>query len=148
MTLVTSRGPCFGISGSRVATPETTAIIEDWVASLPMSSTIYHGACVGVDAAVANAAYRAGLNVIAVVPATTGLVDRDAVMSYSLAVIYAPPGSGKENDYRARNKLLVHQVRMQQGRLKAFWNGNKRSGTFMTINIARRANVPVDIQEI
>ena len=123
-------------------------MIEKWLESLPRVSTIYHGACIGIDAMVAQLAWQIGHKVVAVIPAVTSQVAIASWKHWSHFVIYAPEGRGNENAYRARNKLLVRQLHQRGGLLKAYWNGNKRSGTYMTINIAKSAGVPVEIERL
>ena len=139
---------CYGVTGTRNPPENIDDIVFEWIQSLPAGSTIYHGGCVGVDAVVARLAWQAGHKVIAVLPILGGQIDRDSWQRWSHFVIYAPMGVGSENDYRARNKLLVHQLYKRGGLLKAFWNGRKRSGTSMTINIAKGEQVPVEIEEL
>ena len=139
---------CYGVTGSRDPSDAAKHIVGAWVETLPQASTVYHGGCVGIDAIVAQLAYAWGHRVIAVLPAIGALVDCDARDKYSQVVIHAPPGRGRTNDYRARNELLVYQLKAEGGLLKAFWDGSYRSGTKMTMNIAERAGVSVEIGDI
>lgn len=43
--------------------------------------------------------------------------------------------------YRTRNEEMVRRA----GRVVAFWDGVERGGTWMTMNIARRAGKPVEV---
>jgi len=140
----------WGVTGHRTASDQTEALIRNWASTIGWTSptTLYHGCCIGTDEIAARAARNQGaVTVIAVVPAATGLISQNALEA-SHHIIYAPPGRGDTNDYRARNELLVYQLQKRSGTLKGFWNGSTRSGTSMTLNIARRASVPVEVQEI
>ena len=131
--------PKYGMTGTRTATPLLYKTVRAWVMSLPDDAIIYHGACEGADALVAEAAKERGLYVIAVVPHNKKAVDYNSVRN-SDERIDAPKGMNGKNDYRVRNELLVSQVDF----MHAFWTGKKRySGTFMTMNIARKTNVPL-----
>ena len=67
-----------------------------------------------------------------VVPSNKKLVNNKVLSIKNATVIYMPDGSS----YRDRNKKIVELSEY----VEAFWNGAKfRSGTFMTINIAKRA---------
>jgi len=137
---------CYGVTGSRDPDISVRGKIRSWLETISPKSIIYHGGCKGIDIQTAEIAFDLGYKVVAVVPASTSYLGN--YLRWSHFVIYAPKGIGSENDYRARNKLLVRQVKKQDGLLKAFWNGNKRSGTYMTINIARQNNVDVSIERI
>jgi hypothetical protein len=142
----------WGVTGHRAVSASTVLLIDAWIAEIGaianLRATLYHGCCIGTDdIAACTARAHGNIDVVAVVPAATGLISHRALEA-SHHIIYAPPGRGDTNDYRARNELLVYQLKKQGGTLKGFWNGNTRSGTSMTLNIARRASVTVDIQEI
>lgn len=142
------KGRCYGVTGTRHPSSDARQSVIDWVNSLPRGSTLYHGGCIGVDAIAAKFAWQRHLTVIGVLPANHTMIAHGAWKEWSHFIIHAPPGRGNTNDYRARNELLVYQLKMEGGLLKAFWTGSQRSGTKMTINIAERANVPVDIERI
>lgn len=48
------------------------------------------------------------------------------------------------NAYRARNEVMVDRA----DRIVAFWDGEARSGTFMTINLAKQKKKPFEIIDI
>jgi len=134
----------YGVTGTRTPTVEALEKVEEWVRSLPEDATLYHGACQGVDSYAAQSATMHGLRVVAVVPYNRSKICQDALVS-SDEHIYVQQGSSRyNNDYRVRNEMLVSKVE----HLTAFWNGEERSGTFMTINIGKRAGIPVDVIQV
>jgi hypothetical protein len=96
------------------------------------------GACVGIDQYIAEylLCKHPDVRQIIVVPGDAKLVsglflDRMQQHSSIVTILHMPPGSS----YRDRNKRIVFLSDM----VEAFWDGRKRSGTLMTINIARKA---------
>jgi len=136
--------PKFGMTGTRTVTPLLDDAITAWIRSLPDNAIVYHGACEGADALVAKKAKESGLYVIAVVPYNRKAVDWESIKNSDVR-INAPKGSEGKNDYRVRNELIVSSV----DKMHAFWTGKTRySGTYMTINIAKKSNVPVTIDRV
>lgn len=64
--------------------------------------------------------------------------------------IHVDCGRGKDEPFRARNEAMVlgldynGQKEGPVDLLIAFWHGRRRSGTFMTMNIAKKHDIPVD----
>jgi predicted Rossmann fold nucleotide-binding protein DprA/Smf involved in DNA uptake len=130
-----------GMTGTRNLTSEGRDKIIEWVNSLPDDTMFFHGACFGADSVAAKAARERGLYVVAVIPDNKSQVNLESVR-FSNKRIFAGPETSSKNCYRIRNELLVSLV----DSMAAFWTGKKRySGTWMTINIANKASVPVDI---
>jgi hypothetical protein len=96
------------------------------------------GACVGIDQYIAEylLCEHPDVRQIIVVPWDKKLVsglflDRMQQHSSIVTILYMPPGSS----YRDRNKRIVFLSDM----VDAFWDGRKRSGTTMTMHIAKKA---------
>lgn len=99
---------------------------------------IVTGACVGVDSFVHHFVGRYYPSILRTVvfPGDTKAVD-PTVERDADEVIWMPVGSS----YRLRNEKLVSLSEV----FAAFWSGNERSGTFMTMNIAqRKGELPLD----
>jgi hypothetical protein len=105
--------------------------IEHTIESLEADAFV-SGACVGGDEIVALmvARYHPTKQNIVIVPANLSQVSQNAI-DVATEVIRMPRGTS----YRERNTEIV----LRADRMIAFWNGQQRSGTLMTINIARRA---------
>lgn len=105
----------------------------------PTKHKIVTGACIGVDALAARIAKELGFKVLTIVPANRSKVDpqwRD----FCDESIEMQAGT----DYRARNDLLVHHSELLLAFPSGWWL-NPRSGESMTVNIAKRRGVPVQI---
>jgi hypothetical protein len=93
-----------------------------------------HGACVGGDAYIAQMVKKHHPEAIirAIVPANQSQVDQESI-KISHEIIRMLPGSS----YRDRNESIVKN----SDEMYAFWTGVQAgSGTYMTINIAKRAD--------
>jgi len=98
-------------------------------------SRVVTGACVGVDTFVYEFfnKFYPDIPQTVVFPAdrkAVGLTE-DGVRAAGHTVVVMPDGTS----YRQRNKKIVEL----SDKLAAFWTGQTRSGTFMTMNIARKA---------
>jgi len=134
-----------------------TPVIEDELRALE-SSTLYVGGCYGGDCVVAQAALRVGHKVHTILPTPIEqlcvhwknfqrlIADNLAVRPHTTTWEYADPhGRSRPEPYRLRNEKLVKRGK---DLLLAFANRQEqepRSGVTMTINIARRAGVPVKV---
>lgn len=119
-----------GFTASRNLSKYGKKKIENLIQKLE-ANTYIHGACIGGDAYIAKMVkkYHPKSVLIAVVPRNLSKVDSKSV-SISDKVI-------NEGNYRERNTRIVNESDF----IIAFWNGKKiHSGTYMTINIARRKN--------
>lgn len=139
-----------GITGSRSIENVDFLCIERIIRSLSPGDTVVQGACRGVDAAAAYcvvlrnhyAETFGALNLHTVVPGPRAWVARD-FLTWDGTFEYMPEGT----DYRARNLRILEQV----DRLIAFPlyreddPGSTRSGSWMTIRMARDAGIPVEI---
>lgn len=105
--------------------------IEDFI----LATEFITGGCWGGDTEIAKAVreYHPGIPHKIILPADRSQVDRVAIESAwpKNNIIEMPGGS----TYRDRNERIVSEC----DRLIAFWTGNTRSGTHMTINIGCRA---------
>jgi hypothetical protein len=100
------------------------------------------GGCWGGDEYIAKAIrrYHPHIPHTVVVPGSLRQVSQDAIRT-ATQIIWMPPGSS----YWQRNDKIVEF----STRMIAFWTGEREhSGTFMTINIARRAGKHVGIYNI
>lgn len=134
--------PPVGISGSRRLRPEGRAIIAQALEGVPFGTRLITGAAIGVDACVARLAPEYGLLVHTVVPANRRDVSpfwEERADSFELM----PEGTA----FRARNLRIVEL----SSRLLAFPlhpesdPRSQRSGSWMTVRLARAAGIPVDI---
>ena len=95
---------------------------------------IVTGACVGVDECIFFwfRAHYPEIPQTVVFPADRKAVDltEGEVRIAGHTVVLMPPGTS----YRQRNEKLVELSDL----VGAFWTGQKRSGTYMTMNIARK----------
>lgn len=94
---------------------------------------IVTGACVGIDSYVHHWFFKnyPWIHRTVVFPGDLKAVDL-TVEATADEVIRMPKGSS----YRARNEKMVEI----SDRMAAFWTGQQRSGTHMTLNIAKRAD--------
>lgn len=131
-----------GFTGTRNVRDVDLERIRAAVLALPPDATVVTGACIGVDALVARMAHGGRRHVHTIVPAGRSRVDpywRQHCNTFE----EMPPGT----DYRARNERIVEL----SDRLVAFpeypedHHRSHRSGTWMTVRIARRAGKPVEV---
>lgn len=128
-----------GFTGTRRVRPGDEAVLARIVGALG-AVRVVTGGCVGVDAVVAALAHQRGLHVHTVLPANRAQVDprwREHCRTYEKM----PDGT----DYRGRNERLVRLSDRLVAVLDRPYGRNVRSGTEMTINIARRSGKRVDI---
>ncbi|HVQ45150.1 MAG TPA: hypothetical protein VMT30_09450 [Candidatus Saccharimonadia bacterium] len=132
-----------GFSGTRSAGHRDAGRIADIVSDLPPDCTVVTGGCIGVDMLVAVAAHQRGLKVHTVLPADRSRVGRFWRQHCDIFE-EMPPGT----DYRARNERIVEL----SDRLITIPEASeddprsRRSGTWMTVRIARRAGKPVQVE--
>jgi len=133
--------PAIGFTASRVPhilTPDEYRKRVNAVVKRLDADTYITGVCWGGDEYIALAVrrYHPDARLIGVVPSLLRQVSSKA-MEASTELIRMPPRSS----YRQRNVKIVEL----STRMVAFWaNSRAHSGTFMTINIARRAGKIVD----
>ena len=123
MTIYAFTGPKSGCSEELVL--NTLADLN-----LTQDDTIVTGACIGLDSQISHLArkhYPLTKQKI-VVPSNRKYIDK-TVFANGFVVLMGPLTS-----YRDRN---TEMVRISQ-KIISFFNGNERSGTFMTMNIARK----------
>lgn len=133
-----------GWTATRHLTDELRAWITDTIHALPIDATVITGGCVGGDAYIARVASERGMDVHAILPANRSQVDPEWAQ-YCTTVTQMPEGS----TYRDRNAEIVrvsgwiyaapahpeHDPR------------SRRSGTWMTVRIARREGVPIRLPD-
>jgi len=117
-------------------------VIREAVQSLPEGTRVVTGACIGVDAEVAYLAYGT-YHVHTVVPADRSRVDpqwRDYCDTFE----EMPVGT----TYRDRNQRIVDLSTRLIGIAQAPEDDihSRRSGTWQTIRMARRAGKAVDVR--
>lgn len=136
-----------GFTGARETTPIQAAWVRDLIAGME-AGTYVTGACTGVDEAVARAV--AGLwpdarNVI-LVPANRSCISPGfltAMGRVGAEIVPMAPGT----DYRDRNQAIVDLSDRLVG-IPPFREDHpacRRSGTWQTIRMARRACLRVDV---
>jgi predicted Rossmann-fold nucleotide-binding protein len=130
-------------TGARVITPAGAERVRAVVEALPRATRVLTGGCVGVDALVAWAAYHVDLSVHTVLPALDRYTDSEWAR-WCVSHEQLPPSP---DPYRARNARLIFLA----DRLIAFpaWpegdGRSRRSGTWMTVRLAYRAQKPVEL---
>ena len=133
-------------SGSREPTGWMQSHAAQIVDALDSATRVVVGGCVGIDALIARLAYKRGLWVHAVLPADRRFVDpdwRDYCDSYEELEPSREP-------FRARNTRMVELID-RGGCLHALpqfheqHDDSKRSGTWMTIRLARGAKKPTRV---
>ena len=120
---------------------DLASLVERWV-----PTSIVTGGCVGVDSFVHHWFRKSHPNILrkVVLPGNLQAVDLTVADSASGGLVKMPP-RGKGSSYRERNEALVESCDL----MAAFWTGQERSGTFMTMNIALRASkLPVSWETI
>lgn len=123
----------WGFTGSQAGADED--IILDTLFSLPLEDEdwVVTGACIGIDSQVFHLVkdYFPKVHQLVVFPSNMNRVDH-TIEQYISEAIYMIEGT----DYRDRNERLV----AESDKMVAFWKGSQRSGTYMTMNIARRVS--------
>ena len=134
-----------GFTGTRHATPAMTDHLERIIAELPADCTVVTGACIGVDALAATLAYQRGLRVHTIVPADRSRVDREW-RGWCHTFEEMPHGT----TYRDRNQRIVERSTRLIAVPEAPENApeSRRSGTWMTVRIARRLGRPVQVEPL
>ena len=102
------------------------------ILNLKSGDWLITGACIGVDAQIFHLAKDRYPEIpqLVIFPYNRDKIDT-TIEAYANDVIWMPQGT----DYRDRNERIV----AESDRIIAFWTGKERSGTYMTMNIARRA---------
>lgn len=125
-----------GFTGTRGMRPDDRLIIDSVLTDLVVhcgATEFVTGGCLGTDGYIVRfgvESFGDTINQVVVVPANKKLVDFEAV-KLANSVIQMRPGT----TYRDRNEKIVKHSYI----VVAFWTGKRaHSGTFMTMNIARR----------
>lgn len=131
-----------GWTGTRSLNDDGREWILGIIDLLHPDTIIITGACVGADAYIARVAHDHGLYVHAIVPFNRSQVDpewRDYCDTYD----EMPDGT----DYRYRNERIVDASDRMYGiaDYPEKHEQSRRSGTWMTIRIARRDAKPVEV---
>lgn len=132
-----------GFTGTRSLPTSCYADVERIVKALPQGTRVVTGGCVGVDDFVAFTAHANGYPVHSVVPADQSRV-APGWGDYCSSFEVMPPGT----DYRARNERIVELSDRIIAIPEALEDAarSRRSGTWMTVRIARRAGKPVQVE--
>jgi predicted Rossmann-fold nucleotide-binding protein len=127
-----------GWTGSRNITEAMRQYIDQTIAALP-HVIVVTGGCIGVDAYVARVAHARGLHVHTIVPYDRSRVDPDWEQ-YALTCYPMPLGT----TYKDRNQAIVNRSDIMYGVPSHPESDPKsrRSGTWQTIRMARRQDVP------
>lgn len=121
---------------------QIAAVLDD----LPAGTLVLTGGCVGVDAAVARLALARGLAIYTILPPNLSQVDPEW-RAHCSAYEQLPTGdrSAGAEGYRLRNTRMVSlSTRLVALPDRPYVRG-LRSGTWMTVHIAERAALPIDI---
>lgn len=126
----------YGFTGSQYGTTEN--IIKTTINGLNLKDTdsVITGACIGVDSQISHYVKQHYPNVHQIIIVPWNLKKVDKTVYNNGEVIFMLP----DTTYRDRNIAIVEHSDI----LIALWNGRKAySGTFMTINIARKKGMAV-----
>lgn len=131
------------VSGTKFPTQKQIDDLTTWISSLPTDTVIIQGCCIGIDTYAAFLAKARGLRVEGYVPFDRSRVDPDVVSVCDL-IIECP--NSKES-YRTRNEMMVFSLNDKDlDHVRAYPGEEKiRSGTMMTVNIAKRAGFRAEI---
>ncbi len=139
------------ITGNRHPSRSDNIIISRVMKDVVLQSKkIIFGGAIGVDTVALESAikWRHFLNkpvrLIVIVPNTLSSQPRETWVTSHKADRIIELGNDGPNRFRIRNTAMVRRSDV----LVAFWNGQKRSGTYMTMNIARRMKKPVKVIRI
>ena len=130
----------FGFTGPKSGCDESIVLKVLSELYLTQNDTVVTGACIGLDSQISHLVrkhYPLTKQRI-VVPNNRKFVDQTTFANGD--VILMPD----DTSYRDRNEEMV---RLSE-KVISFWNGNKRSGTYMTMNIAKRHNKLYKIVDI
>lgn len=136
-------GPVVGFSGSLEPPPQAIPYLGEIIKTLSAQTVVVHGAADGIDHFAGLLAVGAGLRVLAILPFNRSRVP-DAWRRACTHYIEAP---NSDRPYRTRNAMVVDRIH----HLYALpWNDehdprSARSGTWMTVRMARRSFVPVEV---
>ena len=132
-----------GFTGSRAVSDRMRRFIDGVLDALDTDTdSVVTGGCVGVDAYVARAASTRGLLVFTVLPANMDQADPEWDL-YCDEASHMPAGT----TYKDRNAMLVHLSERMVG-VPAYGEHHpksKRSGTWQTIRLCRKAGKPIDV---
>jgi predicted Rossmann fold nucleotide-binding protein DprA/Smf involved in DNA uptake len=132
-----------GWTGTRTLRKRDLWIVRAAVASfVPRSVQFVTGGCVGVDAEVARLATTFGVYVHTIIPWDRSRVDPEW-SAFCDSHELMPEGSSYADRNRrivAMSDLLVGVAQHPEGHI-----GSRRSGTWQTLRIARRAGVPTRV---
>lgn len=126
-----------GWTGTRRLTDDMRRFIDTAIDKLHGAVWVITGGCVGVDAYVAEVAFRRGLHVHTILPADRSRVDpqwRDHCTTYE--------EMSRGTTYRDRNERIVALTTTDMFAVPEASEDDpisRRSGTWMTVRIARRA---------
>jgi len=131
-----------GFTGSREMTEATEWAIRNVITHLPRSAIVVTGGCIGVDAYVARLATGYGLHVHTIPPADRSRVDPDWEQ-HCLTCFPMPEGT----TYKDRNQAIVDRADRLYGfpRYSEAHPKSKRSGTWQTIRMAIKKDIPTEI---
>lgn len=129
-----------GFTGTRNLTKQDYGVIAEVIKNLPDDVRIVNGGCVGVDTLVARYAFLRSLHVHTIFPSDLSQVDPDAYR-WCTTSERMPEGSS----YRDRDRRIVEEsdVLIAFAQYPENYSRSLRSGTWMTVRIAKRCNVPV-----
>jgi len=131
------------ITGTRTVRAQDCDRLAQRLAALDVERvTLITGACIGVDALAAAFWHRLGGRVHTIVPANRAQVD-----PYWAAACTTWEAMPAGTDYRARNREMVDQADqvLAFARYPEADGRSRRSGTWMTVRLARKAQKLVEV---
>lgn len=135
-------GRRIAVTGTQRLTPSAQGFVEAVILALLQDTHVITGTCIGVDTVVAHTAFMRGLYVTAIVPAKREKVDPEW-RAYCTDFYEMPDGDPEP--YRRRNEEVVRRGDILAGfpTFPEKHSRSIRSGTWMTVRIARQAGKPV-----
>lgn len=132
----------YGFTATRQVRACDLDLIRDVILTLPSKILVVTGGCIGGDAVIARMARKRGLDVHTILPANRAQVDPDWAQ-HCTSFQEMPPGT----DYRDRNQAIVRMSDTIIGfpQFSETDPRSRRSGTWMTLRLARRAEKSVEI---
>lgn len=124
-----------GWTGTRNVLPEDDWLVEALV-ELYSGHRFITGACIGIDAMVAEAAHRRGEHVHTIIPSNLSAVDP---WVYTRCTTYEQMEKG--STYRDRNLRIVESSNLLVGIPETATN--QRTGTWQTIRLGQKAGIEV-----
>lgn len=133
----------YGFTGTRQSSLYMRECVGLLIDRLPERCWIVTGGCIGADAYAARYAWSTGRNVLTILPADRSRVDPDW-LEYCHEYREMPEGTS----YKDRDRAVVQEGQHGLLAVALFPEAHPRSlrsGTWMTVRLARDAKIPISI---